>query len=46
MAKRKNIFGVNNYVKTTPRKRPGRHTKNPNKHSKEFKKKRYRGQGR
>tara|TARA_Y100001951_G_scaffold93584_1_gene89321 strand:+ start:452 stop:592 length:141 start_codon:yes stop_codon:yes gene_type:complete len=46
MAKRKNIFGVNTYVKRTRKKRPGRHTKRPNKNTKEFHKKKYRGQGR
>ena len=45
MAK-KNTFGVNTYHKRTRKKRPGRHTKNPNKNTKEFKRKRYRGQGR
>ena len=39
-------FGVNNYKKQTQRKRKGRISKRPNKHSKNFKKKRYRGQGR
>ena len=43
MAKKKPLFGVNNYVKETPRKRPGRHSKKPNK---KFSKKKYRGQGR
>ena len=36
-------FGVNNYKATTPKKRPGRHAKNPNK---KFSRKKYRGQGR
>ena len=45
MAK-KNTFGVNTYHKRTRKKRPGRHIKKPNKHTKEFKRKRYRGQGR
>ena len=31
MAKKKSIFGVNNYHKRTPKKRPGVHTKNKNK---------------
>ena len=35
-------WGVNNYVKRTKRKSPGRHAKRPNKGSR---KKRYRGQG-
>ena len=45
MAK-KNTFGVNTYHKRTRKKRPGRHTKKPNKNTKEYKRKRYRGQGR
>ena len=45
MAKKKSIFGVNNYHKQTPKKRPGVHTKNKNKR-KPPTKKRYRGQGR
>ena len=44
MAKRKSVFGVNNFVKKTAKKRPGRHTKNLNK--RKPKKKKYRGQGR
>ena len=31
MAKRKSVFGIANYVKRTPKKRPGRHTKRLNK---------------
>ena len=34
MAKKNPLFGVNNYKKQKPRKRPGRHKKNPNKHEK------------
>ena len=45
MAKRKPLFGVNNYTKRTHKKRPGRHAKRPNKHKKRTMKK-YRGQGR
>lgn len=41
--KKKPLFGVSNYVKEKPRKRPGRHSKKPNK---KFSKKKYRGQGR
>tara|TARA_R100001530_G_C4233021_1_gene133156 strand:- start:72 stop:218 length:147 start_codon:yes stop_codon:yes gene_type:complete len=41
--KKKPLFGVNTYIKKKPRKRPGRHSKNPNKGSK---RKRYRRQGR
>ena len=36
-------FGVNNYKGSTKKKRPGRHTKKPNK---KFSRKMYRGQGR
>ncbi len=36
-------FGVNYYKGVTRRKRPGRHTKRPNK---KFSRKKYRGQGR
>jgi len=39
-------FGVNNYKKQTRRKRKGKISKRPNKHSKNFKRKKYRGQGR
>ena len=38
-------FGVNNYKKQTRRKRKGRIAKRPNKHSKNYKRKKYRGQG-
>ncbi len=43
MAKRAQ-FGVNLYHKQKPRKRPGRHKKNRNKHEKRMGK--YRGKGR
>jgi len=44
MAKRKPLFGVSNYKKRTPKKRPGRHSK---KYSKRVpRRKPYRGQGR
>jgi len=44
MGKRKPLFGVSNYVKRTPKKRPGRHKK---KYSKRIpRRKKYRGQGR
>ena len=46
MAKKKPLFGVNTYHKRKPRKRPGRHSKSPNKASKRMKKAKYRGQGR
>ena len=41
--KKKPLFGVSNYKKKKPRKRPGRHSKRPNKGSK---RKKYRRQGR
>ena len=47
MAKKKSVFGINNYTKVTPKKRPGRHTKRLNKHKKKtMKKQPYKGQGR
>ena len=39
-------YCVNNYIKQTKRKRKGRISKRPNKHSKNYKRKKYRGQGR
>ena len=44
MAKKKPMFGVNNYHKRTPKKRPGQHAKSYSKR-KPYRKK-YRGQGR
>ncbi len=44
MAKRKSVFGVANYTKRTPKKRPGRHTKRLNKRVP--RRKPYKGQGR
>jgi hypothetical protein len=44
MAKRKPLFGVSNYKKRTPKKRPGKHTKRLNKRVP--RRKPYRGQGR
>ncbi len=44
MAKKKGLYGVNNYHKTTPKKRPLRHAKSLSKRVPH--KKRYRGQGR
>ena len=41
MAKKKSMFGVNTYTHEKPRKRPGRHKKNRNKHEKRMGK--YRG---
>ena len=38
--KKKPLFGVSNYIKKKPRKRPGRHSKSPNKHKKRQQKKR------
>ena len=43
MAKKKGLFGVNNYVKAKPRKRPGRHAKSYSKRTPSRKKSR--GQG-
>jgi len=44
MAKKKGLYGISNYVKNNPRKRPGRHAKS---HSKRVPpRKKYRGQGR
>ena len=40
--KKKPLFGVSNYKKKKPRKRPGLHSKRPNKRNK---RKKYRGQG-
>ena len=44
MAKKKPLFGVNNYHKRTPKKRPGRHAKKVSKRKPNRRK--YRGQGR
>ena len=44
MGKKKPLFGVNNYHKRTPKKRPGRHTKRLNKRKPN--RKNYVGQGR
>ena len=44
MAKKKPLFGVNNYKKRTPKKRPGRHAKKYSK--RKPRRKRSRGQGR
>ena len=43
MAKKKPLFGVNNYHKRTPKKRPGRHAKSVSKRIPRTKK--TRGQG-
>ncbi len=44
MAKKKGLYGISNYVKNNPRKRPGRHAKSYSKSVPARKK--YRGQGR
>jgi|TARA_R100001079_G_scaffold19288_1_gene9660 hypothetical protein len=44
MAKKKPLFGVNNYHKRTPKKRPGKHSKSYGKRIP--RRKPYRGQGR
>ena len=36
MGKKKPLFGVSNYKKQKPRKRPGRHKKSPNSMRKEW----------
>ena len=46
MAKKSKTFGVNNYHERTRKKRPGRHSKSPNKSRKRIHKSKYRGQGR
>ena len=43
MAKKKSTFGINIYHHQKPRKRPGRHSKKPNKKQR---RKKYVGQGR
>ena len=43
MAKKKPLYGVSNYKKDKPRKRPGRHKKNRNKHEKRQQKKQKKG---
>ena len=43
MGKKKPLYGVSNYNKDKPKKRPGRHKKNRNKHEKRMGK--YRGKG-
>ena len=41
--KKKSMFGVNTYTHEKPRKRPGRHKKNRNKHEKRMGKYREKG---
>jgi len=43
MGKKKPLYGVSNYKKDKPRKRPGRHKKRLNKHEKRQGKKRRKG---
>ena len=43
MGKKKPLYGVSNYKRDKPKKRPGRHKKNRNKHEKRMGK--YRGKG-
>ena len=43
--KKKPLFGASNYKKKPKIKRPGRVSKRPNKNSKNFKRKKTRGQG-
>ena len=46
MGKKKPLYGVSNYKKDKPRKRPGRHKKRLNKHEKRQQKKRKKGKRR
>ena len=46
MARKKPLFGPSTYKKKTRKKRPGRVSKRPNKNTKNYKRKKYRGQGR
>ena len=46
MSKKKGLVGLINLKRDKPRKRPGRHSKRPNKAFKRMNKKKYRGQGR
>ena len=46
MARKRPLFGPSTYKKKTRRKRPGRNSKRPNKNTKNYKRKKYRGQGR
>ena len=43
MGKKKPLYGVSTYKRDKPKKRPGRHKKNRNKHEKRMGK--YRGKG-
>ena len=46
MARKRPLFGTSTYKKKTRKKRPGRVSKRPNKNTKNYKRKKYRGQGR
>ena len=46
MGKKKPLYGVSNYKKDKPRKRPGRHKKRLNKHEKRQQKKKKKGKKR
>ena len=46
MARKRPLFGPSTYKKKTRKKRPGRGSKRPNKNTKNYKRKKYRGQGR
>ena len=46
MARKRPLFGPSTYKKNTRKKRPGRHAKRPNKNTKNYKRKKYRKQGR
>ena len=46
MAKRAKFGVITKPKRDKPKKRPGRHKKNLNKHTKRIKKRKYRGQGR
>ena len=43
MGKKKPLYGVSNYKREKPKKRPGRHKKNRNKHEKRQQKKQKKG---
>ena len=46
MARKRPLFGPSTYKKKTRKKRQGRVSKRPNKNTKNYKRKKYRGQGR
>ena len=43
MGKKKPLYGVSNYKRDKPKKRPGRHKKNRNKHEKRQQKRQKKG---